>query len=326
MAMRLLKTFVVAFLLAATGDALAQNTGKIWRIGTLTNGSPTTHGHYLRWLRQGLKDLGYVEDRDYVFISRWAKGKRKRLLPLAKELIAAKVDVIYVSGGTPTRMAAKATKTIPIVVGSASGLGSWGLIASLAKPGGNLTGSTAFVPGLQGKRLDLLRETVPGAHRIGFLYFPVKRGKDERSRAEAAALRLGLVFKPFPVRTLEDIENAFLAMAKEPLDALMINSSNVNYFNRARVSELVRARSIPTICARQEIADTGCLLAYVPDRALMNRRAALFVDKILKGAAPGDLPVERPTKYNLIVNQKLAKSMGINVPASILLRATEVIE
>lgn len=307
--------------------AQALETSKVWRIGTLANGSPATHGQYVEWYRQGLTDLGYVEGRNYVFVSRWAMGKRERLLALARELIVAKVDVIMVSGGTPTRMAAKATKTIPIVVGSASGLGTWGLIASFAKPGGNVTGSTAFVPGLQGKRMELLMEAVPGARRIGFMFFPGnKRGMDELKRTQTAARKLGATFKPFPVRTLGDIEDTFASTVHRPVDALMLTSSNIIYFNRKRVAEFVAQRKLPAICARQNIENTGCLLAYVPDRAIMNRRAAVFVDKILKGAKPGDLPVERPTKYKLIVNRKLARVLGIDLPGSILLRATEVIE
>lgn len=317
----------IAFALVAfTQPTYAQQGGKVWRIGTLMNGSPATHGHNLEWYRQGFKELGYVEGRNYVFVSRWASGQRKRLPGLAKELVTANVDVIMVNGGAPTRAVAKATKKIPIVVGSASGLGTWGLVASLARPGGNVTGSTAFDPGLEGKRLELLREATPGVRRVAFLFFPLKRVRKELKRTETAAQTLGVKIIPFRVRSLGDIEDAFVSMVNERSDALIVPSSNVTYFNRKRVAELVTARKLPAICARQKIAKTGCLMAYAPDRSFMNRRAAVFVDKILKGANPGDLPVERPTKYKLIVNLKLAKALGIKVPPSILLRATEVIE
>ncbi len=319
---------VVAFLiiLSLPPAAQAQQTGKVWRVGTLLHGSPASHGHYLQWYRQGFKELGYAEGRDYVFVSRWSGRQRQRLHALAKELVAAKVDVIMVSGGTPTRMAAKATKTIPIVVGSASGLGTWGLVATLARPGGNVTGSTAFDPGLEGKRLELLREVVPGARRVAFMFHPKKRGRSELKRTKTAADALGMQIKPVPLRTLGEIEDAFALMANERIDALILPSSNVIYSNRKRVGDLVTARKLPAICARQKIENSGCLMAYVPDRSLMNRRAAGFVDKIFKGANPGDLPVERPTKYKLIVNLKLAKAFGITIPTAILLRADEVIQ
>ena len=317
----------VAFaILAFSQPTYAQNAGKVWRIGTLLHGSPATHGHYLQWYRQGFKELGYVEGRNYVFVSRWAMGKRKRLPALANELVVAKVDVIIVSGGTPTRSAAKATKNIPIVVGSAGGLGTWGLVATLARPSGNVTGSTAFDPGLEGKRLELLRQAAPGTRRVAFLYFPGKRGRGELKRTETAAGLLGVQIQPVPVRTLGEIEAGFRSMTRERADALVMNSNSIVYFNRRRVAELVTARKLPAICARQKIAKTGCLMAYVPDRSLMNRRAAVFVDKIFRGANPGDLPVERPTKYKLIVNLELAKALGITISPSILLRATEVIE
>ncbi len=201
-------------ILAFTQPAYAQQKGKVWRIGTLLHGSPVTHGHYIQWYREGFKELGYTEGRDYVFVSRWSGRQRKRLPALAKELVAAKVDVILASGGTPTRSAAKATKKIPIVVGSASGLGTWGLAASLARPGGNVTGSTAFDPGLEGKRLDLLRQAAPGARRVAFMFEPKKRGRAELKRTETAARSLGVTIKSLPVRTLGEIENAFASMAK----------------------------------------------------------------------------------------------------------------
>ena len=326
MTAHVLRIAVTGFLLLAPFAAQAQQAGKIWRIGTLMNGSPATHGHNLEWYRQGFNELGYVEGRNYVFVSRWAMGQRKRLPGLAKELVAANVDVIMVSGGSPARAAAKATKKIPIVVGSASGLGTWGLVATLARPGGNVTGSTAFDPGLEGKRLELLRQAAPGVRRVAFLFFPDKRIRKELKRTETAARSLGVKIIPFPVRSLGDIEDAFVSIVNARIDALIVPSSAIVYFNRKRVAELVTARKMPAICARQKIAKTGCLIAYVPDRSFMNRRAAFFVDKILKGANPGDLPVERPTKYKLIVNLKLARAFGITVPPSILLRATEVIE
>ncbi len=326
MTRRLLYFAAIALLLMTPWAVEAQNLEKIWRIGTLHHGSPDNRGHYLEWYRQGFKELGYVEGRNYVFVSRWSKGQRKRLPALAKELVRAEVDVILVNGGTPTRAAAKATKTIPIIVGSASGLGTWGLVASLARPGGNVTGSTAFDPGLEGKRLELIMEAVPDVRRVAFMFGSYKRGRDELKRSETAAGVLGIKIQPLPVRTLEEIKAGFRSMAREKADALIMNSNAIVFSNRRRIAGLVAAQKLPAICARGKIAKTGCLMTYVADWSLMNRRAAVFVDRILRGANPGDLPIERPTKYKLIVNLGLAKALGITLPPSILLRADEVIE
>ncbi len=317
----------LTFVIFAFGHpTYAQRTGKVWRIGTLLHGSPANRGHYLEWYRQGFKELGYVEGRNYVFVSRWSRGERKRLPALARELVHAGVDLIMVNGGTPTRAAAKATKKIPIVVGSAGGLGTWGLVETLAKPGGNVTGSTSFDPGLEGKRLQLLREVFPSARRVGFLFFPSKRARDELKRSENAAGILKMKIQPLPVRTLGEIEAGIQSITNEIADSLIMNSNSVVFSNRRRVAELVIEQKLPAICARELMAETGCLLTYVADRALMNRRAAVFVDKIFKGANPGNLPVERPTRYKLIVNLKVAMALGVKVPPSILLRATDLIE
>ncbi|MDX1485720.1 MAG: ABC transporter substrate-binding protein [Alphaproteobacteria bacterium] len=328
--MRRLSILLATLCLAiATGsfNAAAQDTKKVWRIGTLFNGSPETHGHYLRWYSEGFARLGYVQGRDYVFVSRWGRGQQDRVPALARDLVAAKVDLIMANGGTPVRSVARATKRIPIVVGSASGLGTWGFVKTLAKPGGNVTGSTAFDPGLEGKRLDLLREVAKGAKRIGFMFQPKKRGRAEFGRTKTAGQKLGVEIKPFAIRSLGDIEGAFQEPeTNDRVDALILSSGAIVYFNRKRIAALVKLRKLPTICARQKIKNTGCLIAYVPDRRVMNRRAAIFADKIFKGAYPGDLPVERPTKYTLVVNLKLARAIGITVPSSLLLRADEVIE
>jgi putative ABC transport system substrate-binding protein len=317
---------VVFALMALAPTVRAQQAEKVWRIGTLLHGSPATRGHYIEWYRQGFRKLGYVEGRNYVFVSRWSRGNRKRLPVLAKELVHAGVDVILVAGNTPLRAAAKATKNIPIVVGSASGLGTWGLVASLAKPSGNVTGSTAYDPGLGGKRLQLLREVVPDARRVALLTGPTKRGRSELKRIKTAARTLGVKIQFLPVGNLEEFEESFRSITRERADALIIISNSVTNSHRKRVGELVKARKLPAICAYEPMAKTGCLLTYVADWSLMNRRAPIFVDKIFKGANPGDLPVERPTKYKLIVNLKLARAIGIKVPSSILLRATDVIE
>lgn len=317
---------VACSILAVPQLTLAQEKEKVWRIGTLLNGSPADRGFYLEWWRQGLQNLGYREGRNYVFVSRWSRGNRKRFPALAKELVDARVDVILVAGNPPLRAAANATKKIPIVVGSATGLGTWGFVASLAKPGGNVTGSTAFDPGLEGKRLQLIREISPGARRVGLLFLPTKRGKAELRRSQNAAGPLGMEIQPFSVKSPEQLESQFRSMKRELTDALIMNSNHVVTDNKKRLGELVKAQKLPTICGIELLTKAACVLTYVADWSLMNHRATIFVDKIFKGANPGDLPVQRPTKYKLIVNQKLAKALGITVPSSILLLADEVIE
>ncbi|MCZ6496378.1 MAG: ABC transporter substrate-binding protein [Alphaproteobacteria bacterium] len=316
-------TFAV---LAVTQPAYAQQSGKVWRIGTLFSGSPATHGHYVEWFRQGLRDLGYVEGRNYVLVSYWAMGKRKRIRRLAAELVKAKVDVIFVNGGTVVRAVGKATRTIPIVVGSATGLGTYGFVSSLARPGGNVTGSTSISHELAGKRMQLLNKIVPGIRRVAYLHTGRKRRSKTRKQTEAAGKAMGVKIQPFSVKSLEDLERAFAAMKGTRPDAILAASGSVIFYHKKRLLAFANSMNVPVMCTRVEMARTGCLITYVPDRTHQMRRAAAFVDKILKGAKPGELPVERPTKFRLVINLKAAKTLGITVPPSILLQTTEVIE
>ena len=314
-------------LLVAPSIAMAQETVKPARIGTLLSGSPATHGHFLDWFRQGLRDLGYVEGRNYVFVSRWGMGKRKRLPGLAAELVESKVDVMFVMGRVSLRAAGKATRTIPIVAGTVRNLVKYyGFVASLARPGGNVTGSTFNASVLNGKRLGLLREAVPGARRVALLFYPSSRTLRDLKRTEVASKALGFKIQPLPVRIPGDIEGAFASMAKGRTDALIINLSAFTIFHRKRLAALAVTKKIPTMCEQASFAHAGCLMAYATDRMRAVRRAAAFVDKILKGAKPGDLPVEVATHYRLAINLKTAKALGITLPPSILLQATEVIE
>ena len=322
-----LTILAIAFaILAFTQPAYPQEPGKPARIGTLLSGSPATHGHYVDWFRQGLRDLGYVEGRNYVLVSRWAMGKRKRIRRLAAELVEAKVDVIFVNGGTVVRAVGKATRTIPIVVGSAGGLGNWGFVASLARPGGNVTGSTSISPELAGKRLELLKVIVPGIRRVAYIFTSRKRISKKLNQTEAAGRALGVKIQPFTVASLEDLERAFAAMKGAQLDAILTSGARVTFYHKKRIIAFANSMNVPIMCERIEMARAGCLMAYVPDRTHQMRRAAAFVDKILKGAKPGELPVERPTKFRLVINLKAAKTLGITVPPSILLQTTEVIE
>jgi putative ABC transport system substrate-binding protein len=311
--------------LTALPVAEAQQTNPA-RIGTLFGGSPTTHGRYVNWLRQDLQDLGYVEGQNYVFVSRWAMGKYKRLPKLAMELVDEKVDVIVVNGGSSVRALGKATQTIPVVVGSAGNLGTYGFVASLARPGGNVTGSTFNTSDLTTKRLGLLKEAVTGARRVAFLFYPLGRAKRELNRIEIVGESLRLKIQPLQVRTLGEIEGAFVSMVNKGADALMINLSAVTIFHRKRIAALAIKKKIPTMCEQASFAHAGCLMSYAADRRHMMRRAAAFVVKILRGAKPADLPVELASRFKLVVNLKTAKAIGITLPASIFLQATDVIE
>ncbi len=323
-----ISVFAVAFaVFVFTQPVYAQQAGKLYRIGTLFSGSPASHGRYVDWFRQGLRVLGYVEGRNYVFVSRWGMGKRKRMAALAAELARAKVDVILVNGRPSLRAVGKATQTIPIVVGIVADLVKFqGLVASLARPGGNVTGSTFNASALSGKRLGLLREALPSARRVAFLYSNLKRGLRDLKRTKTAGKALGLKILPLQVETLGEIERAIASMVKGRADALIFNTSSVINLHRKRLTALAITKKIPTMCEQEAFAHAGCLLAYSADRKHMMRRAAVFVDKIFKGAKPAELPVETATRYNMVVNLNTAKALGITLPPTILLQATDVIE
>jgi putative ABC transport system substrate-binding protein len=282
------------------------------------------------WFRQGLRYLGYVEGRNYVFVSRWAMGKGKRMPKLAAELVEAKVDVILVNGHRVLSAVGKTTRTIPIVVGSAANLAKHtNFVASLARPGGNVTGSTFDGSALNGKRLGLLKEAMPGARRVAFLIFRSIRSKKalrDLKRTEAAGKALGLKILPLRVQTLGETEDAFVSMVNELADALIINTSSLANSHRKQLTALAITKKLPTMCEQASFAHAGCLMAYSIDRTHTMLRAAVFVDKILKGAKPANLPVEMATRYKLVVNLKTAKALGITLPPSILLQATDVIE
>ncbi len=322
---KIIAVVALAFaLVVSTHPAAAQQAEKVWRIGTLLSGSPATHGHNVDWLRQGLGDLGYVEGRNFVVVHRWAMGKRKRLPALAVELARAKVDVIVVNGGTSIKAALKATRTIPIVVGSAGNLANH--VTSLSRPGGNITGSTFNVSALNGKRVGLLREAVPGAKRVAFLFYPLRRALRDLKRIESSGKTLGFKVQPLKVQTPGEIESAFASMVKARADVLMVNLSSFTISHRKRLIALAIKNKLPTMCDLALFVRAGCLMSYSADRKHMMRRAAAFVDKILKGANPAELPVELASRYKLVVNLKTAKALGITLPPSIFVQATEVIE
>ncbi len=305
--------------------AHAQQSGKFPRIGILMNGSPASHKHFVDWFLQGLRDLGYVEGENFVAVNRWAMGKPKRLPALANELIKDKVDVIVINGSSSIRAVLKVTRTIPIVVGSAGNLDKY--VTSLARPGGNITGSTYNSRTLGTKRLALLKEALPGAQRIAYLFLRSdKRTLGDLKRIETVGKPLGIRIQPLQVRSLGEIESAFVSMVKERADALIINNNGFTILHRKRLAAVAIAKKLPTICEQAQFVHAGCLMSYARDLQHMMHRAAAFVDRILKGTKPADLPVEMPTRYKLVVNLKTAEALGIKMPSSILLQATKVIE
>jgi putative tryptophan/tyrosine transport system substrate-binding protein len=313
-------------LVAAPLAAEAQQAAKIARIGYLAvNLAASPHTR-----EAGLRDLGYVEGRNVVIESRDAEGKFERLPALAAELVALKVDVI-VTGSTPAAVAAKqATKTIPIVFAAAADPVASGLVTSLARPGGNVTGLSALAPELVGKCLELLTQAVPGVSRVAVLWQPGGHGerteKDMLKEAEVAARALGVRVQFLEARGPADIDRAFSDMTRARAGALTVWTTAMFVIERRRLVDLAVKNRLPTVFPWREGVDAGGLMSYGANFADLYRRAATYVDKILKGAKPADLPVEQPTKFELVINLKTAKALGLTIPQSLLGRADEIIQ
>jgi len=313
--------------LAAPLVAEAQQAAKIFRIGYLAlNPNP----HFQRAFRQGLRDIGYVEGRNLVIEDRDAGGKPERLPALAAELVTLKVDVI-VASGTPAAQAAKqATRTLPIVFTAvAAPIGS-GLVTSLARSGGNVTGLSVLAPALVGKQLGLLKQAIRAASPVAVLSEPGVLGKDVEQNmlkeADTAARALGMRPQFVEARGPGNFDGAFSDMTRAHADALAVLTSSMFFGQRRRLVDLAAKNRLPTVYPWREAVDAGGLMAYGPDLADLLRRVATYVDKILKGAKPGDLPVEQPTKFELVINLKTAKALGLTIPPSLLARADQVIE
>ena len=313
--------------LAGPPAADAQRPGKVPRIGFLMPASPSVSASRIEAFRRGLLDLGYVEGKDILIEYRWAEGGYGRLPDLAAELVRLKVDVI-VAWGTPGALAAKnATSTIPIVMPAAADPVASGLVASLARPGGNVTGLSLMSPELGGKRLQLLKEVVPGASRVAILSNPTNAWHAAYLReTDAAARVLGVQLQPLEIRAPEDIDRAFQAAIRGRASALTVVEDFLVFTHRARIVALAAKSRLPAIFAWREAVDGGGLMSYGTNISDLDRRAATYVDKILKGAKPADLPVEQPTRFELVINLKTAKALGITFPPSILIRAPEAIQ
>jgi putative ABC transport system substrate-binding protein len=318
-------------LLAAPLAAEAQQPTKIARIGYLSPNLATSP-HLREAFRQGLRDLGYVEGRNLVIEYRDAEGRFERIPALAAELVALKVDVIVTEGGnTAVPVAAKqATRTLPIVFASASDPVASGLVTSLARPGDNVTGLSSFTTELVGKRLELLTQSVPGVGQIAVLWLPGALGeltdKEMLTGAEVAARGLGVRLQFVEARAPADFDRAFSDMTRARAGALTLLPSNLFRREHRRLLDLAARHRLPAVYPWRDFVDAGGLMSYGASLTDSSRRAATYVDKILKGAKPGDLPVEQPTKFELVINLKTARTLALTIPPSVLSRADQVIE
>jgi putative tryptophan/tyrosine transport system substrate-binding protein len=308
--------------------ARAQQTGKMSRIGYLGSSSPSLEPHYVEAFRQKLRDLGHVDGENIAIEYRWAEGQDDRLPNLATELVHLKPDVIVTTGTPSTLAAMQATKTIPIVMASAGDPVGAGLVASLARPGGNVTGFTILGPELEGKRLELLKQAVPELSRVAVLWNPSNPAivsYFETIKNAGRALRISL--DPVAeVRRADELDNAFFAIASAHPHALAVLADRFLLAHRKQIVEFAAAKRLPGMYPYREYVDAGGLMSYAPSNIELFRGAATYVDKILKGAKPGDLPVQEPTKFEFVINLTTAKALGRTIPESFLLRADELIE
>ncbi len=315
-----------AMLFALSVPVEAQQAEKVYRIGYLSVRSREREKNYLPAFQEGLKELGYVEGKNIVIDYRWVHGKRERLPAMATELIRLKVELIVTGGGAAARAAQQASKTIPIVMAEATSPVARGLVQSLARPGGNITGLSLRPPEVFGKMLELLKETVPNLSRVAVLWNPKGPASTLGWNAiQSPARRMGVQLHSMEVRSPDDLDKAFQAATRAGADGLLTTPGAVRG-SRKRILDLAAKSRLPAIHHSAVWARRGGLMGYGASLADLYRRAATYVDKILKGAKPADLPVEQPMKFLLYVNLKTAKLLGLTIPPSILYRADKVIK
>jgi len=317
-----------AVLLAPPLAAEGQPTGKVYRIGLILTATPSESAHLVKALDEGLRELGYVEGRNVMFERRFAEGRQERLPALAADLVRLKVDTL-VTGSNPVIAAVKqASATIPVVMAVSRDPVSAGFIASLARPGGNITGlANDPAPEIIGKNLELLKEAAPRVSRVAFLWNPIPPGAGTYKNAvESAARSLGVTFQSVEVRGRNEFEGAFAAMVRERANGIVVATDPVILGPRSEVVLLAARKRLPAVYGLREFPEAGGFMSYGPNVADQFRRAAVYVNKILKGAKPGDLPVEQATKFELVINLKTAKALGLTIPPSLLGRADEVIQ
>jgi putative tryptophan/tyrosine transport system substrate-binding protein len=320
-----------AMLFALCFPAEAQQPKKVPRIGYLASGDPASDSARSEAIRVALRELGYVEGQNIAIEYRYAEGKLDRFSELAAELVRLKVDVIVVGGGTVrgVRPAMNATKTIPIVMtGGGVDPVEAGLVESLARPGGNVTGITNLTGGLGGKRLELLKEAVPKLARVAILYEPASPSnvREVKEALPAAARGLKLTLQPWEVRNADGFEKVFAGLRKERPDGLYLPVNPLFNANEKRIVGFTLKSRLPSMYGRREAVEAGGLMYYGADLADSYRRVAYYVDRILKGAKPADLPVEQPTKFELVINLKTAKQIGLTIPPEVLARANSLIK
>jgi putative ABC transport system substrate-binding protein len=319
-------TVVLALgLLAAPLAVPAQQAGKIYRIGILETIPAARNAANLDALRKGLRDLGYVEGRNLVIEYRSADGRAERFPDLAAELVRLKVDLIVTRGTPAARAAKKATETIPTVMATMGD--PHAIVGSFARPGGNITGVTTFSTELTAKRIELLKELVPNLSRVALLHNMGNPAvPPEWEETKTAARSLGLKAELLDVRSEGDLGRAFELAVRQHVDALVIGADGLTQMYQQTIVDFVARNRLPSACPAREFVEAGGLIAYAVNYADMYLRFASFIDKIFKGAKPGELPVEQPTKFELVINLKTAKALGLTIPQSLLLRANEVIQ
>jgi putative ABC transport system substrate-binding protein len=325
---RVLSILFVLVLLVVAVLAEAQQPKRISQIGILIAASASSYSARLEAFRQRLRELGYVEGKNIVIEYRSAEEKLDRLPALAAELVRLKVDVIVTAtGGRDILAAKKATATIPIVfAGTGDPVGD-GLVSSLARPGGNITGLSLMTPDLDGKRLELLKEASPKVARVAFLWdVGSVRGNRPLTDMEAAAKALELKLQSLPVRSLDDFESAFARAKRDGVQALITSPNTLIITQQRQVLDFAAKNRLPAMYPTSEFVEAGGLMSYAPNYADLWRRAATYVDNILKGAKPSDLPVEQPTKFELVINLKTAKQIGLTISPNVLARADKVIK
>jgi ABC-type uncharacterized transport system substrate-binding protein len=312
----------------ATLTAEVQPAAKIPKIGILNVGTAPATQHFFEAFKQGMRERGYVEGQHVVFERRTGENRRERISDGAAELVRIKVDVIVTATDEGIAAVKQQTQTIPIVMANSTDPVGTGFVASLARPRGNITGYSSMSPELSGKRLELLREVVPGLSRVAILWNPAIRGAVlDYKETEGAARSLHLQLQSVEVSRADDLDRAFSAVTTGRAEALVVPAQNpVALANRSEIVRLAQRNRLPSIYGTREFADAGGLMAYGPNGADLWRHAATYVDKILKGTKPGDLPVEQPTKFELVINMKTAKDLGLSIPQTILLQADQVIE
>ena len=322
----ILSTLLVVAVVVVGAIADAQQPTKVPRIGFLIAASTSANAARNEGFRQGLRELGYVEGKNIIIEWRSAEGKADRLPGLAAELVRLKVDIIVSGGPSTTRAAKEATSTIPIVVAQDPDPVGSGFVASLARPGGNITGLATLTPELSGKRLELLKEIVPRLSRVAVLGTSTRPGNAQELReVELAAGAFKVQLQHLDVLDPKDIETAFRAASKERADALLVLGGPVLISHRTQVVELAVKSRLPATYDRPEFVEEGGLMTYSVSSTDLFRRAATYVDKIFKGAKPADLPVEQPKKFEFIINLKAAKQIGLTIPPNVLARADKVI-